>query len=344
VSDDIAVIAGRDTFAYTGSHPWHGKGKQIPGVMTVEEAILFGGLDWDVLLSPIQMSDLEMTPLKTHKATYRQEGDRKIPLGIVGSKYQVVQNAEAFDFFNHAIEKNAACLETVGALGNGERVFAMARVPSIMEVTPGDPVEQFILLCTSHDGSMNIQAMFTAVRVVCQNTLDAAVKGAAHMVKIRHSKNAKKKIAEAYKVMAASDKYWNKLREAYRAMAMRDMSRLDVMTLLEELFPGKTQKAPAEAANADENFFDSLEEDEDGPVIVSARTANNRAKILRLFESEAIGADKAGKTAWGLYNAMTQYIDYERSLKNDSNRWEATALGSGVALRQKAFDVIMKGV
>jgi phage/plasmid-like protein (TIGR03299 family) len=254
-----------------------------------------------------------------------------------------VQNREAFDFFNHAIEKGAACIETMGALGEGERVFAMAKLPEDFEVSKGDPIERYILLCSSHDGSMNIQAMFSNVRVVCQNTLNAAIRGARQIVRIRHTKNAKSKLEQAHKVLAASDKYWGRLNEAYKVLALKDLSRMDTLLLLEELFPGKAKKTSKEAEE-DEDSFAALEEEEgsDSPIVAATRTVNNRNKVLALFDGQAIGSAQAGKTAWGLYNAVTQYIDRDRSVRKDTNRWESSVFGSGTALRQKAFDSLIK--
>jgi len=350
--DNIAKIAGRDSFGYAGAKPWHHKGTKTPGVMTVEEALKVGNLDWEVEKRPIMTADTDMVVVPNVYAIGRvgpelnQMGEKKfIPFeSTVKGRYTIVQNAEAFNFFNSAIEEGAACIETVGALGNGEKVFAMAKVPENFEPVKGEHMEKYILLSTSHDGSANIMAAFTTIRVVCWNTLSAAISEASsknrsnkkrgkqgnNIVKIRHTKSAQKRIDEAHLLLEASERYWEKLSEAYRAMAMADMTRLDVIGFVADMFPGKKVKLQSSKGG----FIETEQ--------VSTRTENNRVKVLDLFEGQAIGSHKGiAGTPYQMYQAITQYIDHERSIRKDSNRWEASVFGSGEAMRQKAFEKLL---
>lgn len=350
--DDIAKINGTDSFAYAGEKPWHRKGTKIPGLMTVEEALKVGNLDWEVEKRPIMTADPEMVIIPNCYAVGRvgpetnSDGSKAfVPFeSTVKGRYTIVQNVDAFNFFNTAIHDGAACIETVGALGNGEKVFAMARVPGGFEPIPGEHMERYILLSTSHDGSANIMAAFTTVRVVCWNTLSAAITEASasqkkrkkgskrnDIVKIRHTKSAQKRIDEAHLVLESSKAYWDKLSEAYRQMVKKDMTRLDVMAFVEEMFPGKKTKLPS--ANGG---FVEVEQ-------VATRTQNNREKVLDLFEGQALGSNsRISGTTYQMYQAITQYIDHERSVRNDTDRWEASVFGSGEAMRQKAFDKLLE--
>jgi phage/plasmid-like protein (TIGR03299 family) len=346
--DNIAKIDGRDSFGYTGEKPWHRLGTKTPGQMTVEEALKVGNLTWEVEKRPIMTADMDSVLIPNVYAIGRV-GPEKGPDGVekfipfestVKGRYTIVQNVDAFDFFNSAIYDGAACIETVGALGNGEKVFALAKVPGGFEPIPGEHMEQYILLSTSHDGSANIMAAFTTIRVVCWNTLSAAISQASaknkrrkatgdgcNLVKIRHTKSAQKRINEAHMLLETSERYWEKLRETFKTLVAKDMTRLDVMDFVEEMFPGKTLK---------------LQKD-DGTTVdvqqVATRTANNRTKLLNLFEGEAIGTTtKIRGSAYQMYQSITQYIDHERSVRKDTNRWEASVFGSGEAMRQKAFN------
>jgi len=350
--DDIAKIAGRDSFGYAGAKPWHRKGTLVPGVMTVEEALQVGNLDWEVEKRAIMTADVDSVIIPNVYAIGRvgpevnSDGDKKfVPFeSTVKGRYTIVQNADAFEFFNSAIADGAACIETVGALGNGEKVFAMAKVPGGFEPIKGEHMEQYILLSTSHDGSANIMAAFTTIRVVCWNTLSAAIGEASskdskkrkkgktgnNIVKIRHTKSAQKRIDEAHMVLEASKQYWDRLAEAYRAMATKDMTRLDVMDFVAKTFPGKKVKLPSSKGG-----FVETEQ-------VSTRTANNRTKVLNLFEGEAIGSTSAiAGTPYQMYQAVTQYIDHERSIRKDTDRWEASVFGSGEKMRQDAFSELL---
>ena len=99
-------------------------------------------------------------------ATYRT--DHNIPLGLVKDRYTIVQNTEAFSFFDKAIGKDKAIWQTAGFFGNGERVFVSAKLPNNILVN-GDPVENYLVFTTSHDGSCGVKILFTPIRVICEN-------------------------------------------------------------------------------------------------------------------------------------------------------------------------------
>lgn len=337
--DSIAKINGQNAMAYTGERPWHKKGVKTPGQMTVEQALKAGNLDWEVEKLPIMTADTSMTLIPNTFVTGRrgpeqdENGELKfIPFeGAVKGRYTIVQNVDAFDFFNEAIEKGVASIETVGALGNGEKVWAIARVPKTIELAPSDPIEPYILLANSHDGSGAVMATMTTIRVVCQNTLTAALNKAKNVVKIRHTKNAASKMKQAHKLLATSEEYWDKVKAAFKSLMMRDMTQLETIEFIETLFPSKKK----------------VVETPKGPRVlesVSTRTKNNRDKVMGLFEGRAKGADKAGRTHWGMYNAYTEWLGHHRSVRKTTNMWEAETFGSGRILRQKAFDTLLSQV
>jgi phage/plasmid-like protein (TIGR03299 family) len=338
--DDIANIDGQVAMGYTaqGGRPWHGKGTKVPGLMTVNEALVAGRLNWLVEKVPVMTADLGMTMIPNTFATGRRGpekdadgNERFIPFeGTVKNRYTIVQNGEAFDFFNQALSDKVACIETVGALGKGETVWAMAKLPNTFEIAKDDPIEQYILLTTSHDGSGSVMAVMSPFRVVCQNTLTAAIQGATNRVCIRHTKKAGSKLKQLHELLVASDNYWVRLKTAYQKLALKDMTRLEVMDFMDSMFPGKTVKVPQ--VNGPEKEM----------IIVPTRTQNNRDAVMTLFEGAAKGSDKSGKTHWGMYNAYTEWLDSHRSLRKNTNGWEATTFGSGTNLRQKAYGALEK--
>lgn len=313
-------IRNETDFAYTGARPWHGLGTQVPGLMTVAEALKFGKLDFTVekkeafyLKETWGPQGVNMTPERIPGKWATIRTDTGEALGAVGDRYTPIQNTSALDFFDNAIGEGSASIETVGALGRGERVFMMAKTPEVMEIAPGDPCEGFLLFENSHDGSATLRVLFTTVRVVCQNTVNAAISGARHVHKIRHTTNAGDKLKEAHTVLAESADYWQRWQAGARAMAKRDMSRLDTIALFEKLFPGE-----------------------------ATRSKTIRADLLALASGKAKGADLPGSrgTAWGAYNAVTEYLGTERTTRNGNTNWEAETFGSGVAVRQQAWDLL----
>lgn len=334
MDNDFTKIDGG--YGMASVRPWHKKGTRVPGLMTVNEALLFGGANWLVTKEPLMLATLDMTPVNEHYATVRNGpevnecGDLiKTPLGVVGERYTVIQNHEAFAFFDNALDAKVACIETVGVLGKGEVVFAMAKLPKTFEPIKGDPVEAYILLTTSHDGSGSIMATFTPYRMVCSNMLNGMIRGSKNVVKIRHTKSAKARLDQAHKVLNASDKYWSNLADAYRQLAMQNMTRLDTIAFIENLFPG-TKKLIVKNGVTKEQ------------VVVSTRTANNRQSVLELYEGDAKGSHLAPGTKWQAYNAISEYLDHSRSVRTDSNRWESTMFGSQAQnMRQRALDLLL---
>ncbi len=129
--------------------------------------------------------------------------DNNTVLGVVGKDYHIVQNRDAFSFFDAIVGGEEGILyETAGALGNGERIFITAKLPGYIRVGNGDDVtEKYLFLTTSHDGSGSITAAFTPIRIVCRNTLNASLKNMTNVVRIKHTSGAKQRLEDAHKVI-----------------------------------------------------------------------------------------------------------------------------------------------
>lgn len=339
------MIESDKEFAYAGMaegketvRPWHGLGKRVPGLMTVAEALHMGGLDFDVELRKLYANDgteetsIPAIPVEGNFATVRKDNNKI--LGVVGSRYRPVQNVAALNFFDSAIGEGAAAIETVGALEGGKRIFMMARIPEMVEIVPGDPIERFLLFTNSHDGRSGVECLFTPIRVVCNNTLTASLSNSEKenevrskkgldpcRVSVRHTRKAEERLALAKDILASEGSYWQRVQGAFRYMAKNDVTRQQVEAFVADLFPSEV--------------------DEEGKI--STRSANIREKVIRAFESSP-GAQSAGSTAWGLYNAATFYLDHEygSDKKTPGQRFESSLFGqTGPKIRQKAFDLAM---
>ena len=282
---------------------------------TVAGAMENARLGFTVATQPVRMEDGTDIPGKV--ATYRT--DTGAPLGVVSDSYHVVQNNSAFRFFDPAIGEGSAGIETAGVFNGGRRVFMLARIPERAEVLPDDPAERYLLFTNGHDGGSAVQCLFTNVLVVCRNTLAAALAGAANRVCIRHTANAERSIDAARDVLCQEGTYWEAVRSAYQQLAQKHVTRDKLNAFLEGLFPGKP--------------------DGDG---LSKTTENRRDRVSALFNGDAIDIDRPGKrgTAYGLFNAVTQWIDREQTARKGTDRWQRTIEGSGAETRQKAFQLL----
>lgn len=197
---------GKYSFFSVKEKAWHALGQTVQEYPTSSEAIAFAGLDYEVIKAPLFVKGA--APEITHEipdqfATMRT--DNNAVFGVVGKDYQIVQNADAFAFFDAIVGGGEGILyETAGVIGQGERIFITAKLPGYIRVGSGDDVtEKYIFLTTSHDGTGSITAAFTPIRIVCQNTLNAALRNMSNVVRIRHTAGAKERLEQAHKVMGA---------------------------------------------------------------------------------------------------------------------------------------------
>ena len=170
--------------------PWHGLGVVLDEYpKSIDEALDKAGLGWkvthgDVLVvkAPEWTDDFgtkhpaELIPAKGFKANLREDtGD---VLGIVSDEYEVVDNRDAFRFLD-ALIGSELHFETAGSLWGGRRVWVLARLPEYIELG-GDQSATYVYVANSHDGSMAVTAAVTPIRIVCANTLGAALRQAEH--------------------------------------------------------------------------------------------------------------------------------------------------------------------
>ncbi len=287
-----------ETMAYFGSKPWHGLGTEVMSLMTAKEALTKGGLDWEVEKRKI-FADVNgnMVHVPGHFATVRTTDDR--PLGIVGAVYKPVQNHEALDFMDALTESGEAKYETVGSLQHGKIVWVMAKIPNGHGV---DPVEPFLLCTTSHDGTTPVMVTATPVRVVCNNTLNAAIQGAKNKFRIRHTTNVSDKIAEAKKTLDASLQYFHKANEVFDRMKGEKFTEIQLENLILKVM--KNTEDVAELTDRQVRSFEGI-----------------LGEIITLTE-KGMGVDLPGVkgTAWGAYNAVVEFLDHYTDVKSRKGR------------------------
>ena len=211
-------IMGRYSFFSVKQKAWHDLGQIVEQYPTSAEAIKHAGLDYDVIKKPLFTKGSNITETASGIIIGNSElevpnyfanirSDTNSVLGVVGKDYHIVQNRDAFEFFDAIVGDGDGILyETTGALGNGERIFITAKLPDYIRVGNGDDVtEKYIFLTTSHDGSGSITAAFTPIRIVCQNTFNASLRNMSNVVRIRHTSGAKERLQNAHKVMGLAD-------------------------------------------------------------------------------------------------------------------------------------------
>jgi phage/plasmid-like protein (TIGR03299 family) len=151
--------ANVQTMAYYGDPPWHGLGTTVPMGATAEEMIRAAGMDWSVELSPARGARQinrkgEYSRYEVVRVPRPKTDEAEVLLGVVSRRYQPLQNIEAFEFFDPIVGEKKAYFETAGVLGEGERVWVMARMPDAMQIVPGDECLKYLLLSNTHTGEV----------------------------------------------------------------------------------------------------------------------------------------------------------------------------------------------
>jgi phage/plasmid-like protein (TIGR03299 family) len=313
---------GTWSFASNSEVAWHGLGQVVKGAMTAEEAIKNANLDYEVDKAKVQFfpaTDKQIW-VEGHYATYRK--DTYDYLGMVKSRYEIVQNRDAFGFFDAIIDEGEAIFETAGALGNGERIFLVAKLPSDFEIG-GEKIEKYIMLTNSHDGSSSVIAGMTNIRVVCNNTLQAALKGLENKVSINHISGAKDKLKEAHRVMGIASNYSNQVQDIFNQMADRKMTEGQYRDYFEAIFTPEYKTAMTAA-----------EEKE-----MSTRLKNMIEGTTQFaFTHPTQTTDAANGTLWGAYNAVSGYYNYIKTFKSTEDKFNSQFFGVANKKMLKSFN------
>lgn len=332
---------GRYSFFSVQQKAWHGLGQIVEDYPTSEEAIKFAGLDYEVVKSPlftkgsslIETEDgvkLGSSELEVSDYFANIRTDNNAVLGVVGKDYHIVQNCEAFSFFDSIVGSNKGILyETAGALGKGERIFITAKLPDYIRVGNGDDItEKYIFLTTSHDGSGSITAAFTPVRIVCQNTLNASLRNMTNVVRIKHTSGAKQRIETAHKVMGLANTMSNQLEGMFNEWSKIRISDDDVKQLIQvSLCPNK-------------KTLELLKKgDEDEVSTMFKNTVEDAFAYAMMSETQQMETTKG--TLFGAYNAVTGYFQNVRKYRDNESKLQSIVMGGTAQLKsQKAFNCV----
>jgi phage/plasmid-like protein (TIGR03299 family) len=202
-----------------------------------------------------------------------------------------MQPSRMFEFFDNVLGEGQARIHTAGLLDEGRRLWILAKLAGadIRVKRSDDIIEKYLLLATGFDGSLNLTGFFTPTRVVCQNTLNAALRGEkSNCVKIRHTQNAVNKLEEAARTMKASIEFYGEFETKVQYLASSRMSDAQTDDAIHIMFGCDSDEKKAEA---------------------STRTKNLIGKVKALTQVGSGNKQWEG-TAWGVYNAATEYADH----------------------------------
>ncbi len=316
---------------YFGAVPWHQGGTKVSAPLTLAEALDKGDLNWEVGEVEVQTAESPSSPATQRKALVRLNrppGHKQRVLGVVHQGYRPLQNQAGAELFDTIFGKGKAVYHTGGYLGNGEVVWLMAKLDKTIEVANGDVVQPYALYSNGHGGPYAFSICLTTVRVVCQNTLNMALrdqKVASHFR--RAHKGTVREHAEA------AEAFWksamlqcDQAQQAFQRLACRVCSDAEFDVLLEKLLPlpaplkGKGRVAEARAEKRRQQVLDQRSQ---------VRTLRQKGQGAELVTARG--------TLWGALNAVTEFVDHGENVGSIS-----TLLGRGMQLKQRAYDLVLE--
>lgn len=313
--------------AYVGQEPWHGLGNKLAAKQPLEVWMRAAGMDWSIEEAEVRfvaagnrnLGSIHAFP--EQKVLYRS--DTKMPLSVVSARYQVVQPSEILEFYRDLTEVGGFELETAGVLKEGRKLWALARTGQSAMLKGKDLVNGYLLLATACDGTLATTAQFTSVRVVCNNTLQIAL-GGNHVgaVKVPHRSQFDAQAVKRQLGIAISS--WDAFMARTKALSERKVSDSAAEAFLRRVLTyATTNVADREALAVNERAIKA---------------------VGQLYAGRGKGADMASAsgTAWGLLNAVTEYVDHHRRARSDDHRRDAAWFGAGATLKQKAWDEALK--
>lgn len=288
---------------FVGKTPWHGLGNVLQDNPTVAEAMVAAGLDWEVGLKDLVTAG-DNIPVNA-RATYRK--DNNTILGVVGPRYNPLQNQDSLNWFQPFIDAGECSLHTAGSLHNGQKMWALAQLNrDNSTIVKNDEVCKFILLSNSHDGTTSIRVGYTPIRVVCANTLAMAHSktSGSKLIRVRHTRSSKTNLDNVRDIMDNINAEFEATAEQFRFLASKSFNQKDVNKFVKVML------------EVDKTLDDDLK----------TRTKNTIDEIMALIEGPKQSMEGVRGTWWAAYNGYNEYLNYNHGRTTD-NRLDSLWFG-----------------
>lgn len=312
-----------ENMAYVGQTPWHGLGRELERGQPIENWIVQAGMDWSIEETPVRFLTHENTSLyfdeirtvDEQKVLYRS--DSMQPLSVVGRNYKTVQPREILEFYRDLTERSGFELETAGSLKGGRKLWALANTGQETSLKGKDSTKGYVLLATACDGTMATTAQFTSIRVVCNNTLAVALGESAAAIKVPH--RSQFNAASVKRQLGISVSAWDDFMYRMKILSERPVKQKEARSYLEYVFIGQASKTGQPLTRGTEMAI---------------------SKVLSLYDGAGMGAhlSSAHGTAYGLLNAVTQFVDHDARAHNQGNRLNSAWFGRGAQIKNQARD------
>lgn len=329
----IDMSNSRANVAFANEVPWHGLGRELTPDADIETWRREAGLEFEVKASPV-LFDLgeDKGPREFVGRNVLYRDDTKKPLSVMSKQYNIVQPGEILDFIAACVKHSGFQMEVAGSLDDGKRVWALAKVNDGAPVIGHDVVRPYLLAATSYDGTMSTTFKFTAIRVVCNNTITMAagrseqgqtekdkVDGpVVQCVRVPHSDRPDfERIRQDLGIVLTA---WDRFLVEARMLADTKVNEEFSVAFLKALLPTPKDEQKA----------------------VEETRAFQRLMAIVKGEEPSATLPEARGTAWGLLNDVTWYVDHVRG--TDAKRLSSAWFGSGDAMKDQARELLLETI
>jgi len=297
--------------------PWAGLGHRMESGQEYDlEAAIKTGFDFEV--EKVKLGIIEdAPPTEVRARALRRKDTKDILCDHVGTIYHLLQPRECFEFFKPYLDEKLASIETAGLIGNGQKIWILAKIkkdPIVLGKAEEDHIDKYVLLSNSYDGNTSIRVGFTPFYIACWNQLALAVKDkASQLIRVRHTKSVKSSLEAIRDVIDLADEQFSATAEQYQRLIRKNINQKDIMKYVNLVFGMKSENMNGQQ----QRIFD---------------------RIIALYEAGRTSdlATNRG-TLWGLYNAVTEWISYERG-QDQSTRLTSLWFGASARTNDKALE------
>lgn len=350
-----------DRSATVGDQPWwvgteqdHGQNRDLGDKpVTAEEMLVGAGQGWRVQKAPLKASltlPSEGIPLASTNILVEAPGlfavvreDTHKVLGIVTRRYEPVQNADSFRFFDEVVGEGQAIYHTAGSLEGGKQVWILAKLPGDFAINGVDVIQNFILLANGHDGSSAFRMMFTPIRVVCKNTLNVATNHGRSTAgyRLSHFTNINRRLSanDARDALGIATEEAAHFREAAMKLAQEPISNAEIKGLVQRLFPLPQLAVPQSVV---EGGLLMLPEPDEALKAPEFRLTLEKREVVENLIKQGKGNDDpaVAGTRWAAFNGVAEFTDYVFGW--DKKRPKQLLFGNGRNMKQRAWDLLVE--
>jgi phage/plasmid-like protein (TIGR03299 family) len=293
------------------SVPWHGGGNVTGRWQTTDEALIAGGLDWEVVKEPVERKGVRV-PNKNFTIKRKKDGSEKV-LGIVADPFPVLQNDEGFAFVDTLLAgtDDKAYVETAGELRRGKVVFMSVKLPEQITIANSDLLDLYLNFRMGHDGTMSVITEITPIRIECTNTMILSSQLAKHRWAIPHTGKMHDRLVQVEQAFKNITAYTEQLVWMGDTLVATKVSDEELTRFLMDALPNRPT------------------------------TEDRISEIVNLFNTSNTIPTQFRGTAWGALNATTEFFEHGRDTRSPEAMFQNVTGGEIARVRQGLVDAFL---